>query len=230
MLHFFDFARELNFLSISVRLLCAVICGGVVGLERELKRRPAGFRTHILLCLGASITTLTSQYLYLTMNQFTDVARLGAQVIAGIGFIGAGAIIVTKRKRIKGLTTAAGLWTSAIIGLVCGAGYIECALAATILILIAELFLSKIEYKIARDNQSVNLYLEYSNASAINEILNFLKAKKINISDLEITRADGPEDYYYCALLSIQGNYKNINEDLFDSLRSLNYVKLVNEL
>ena len=106
MLSVFDGLREVTFLSVSTRMLLAVVCGGVIGIEREFKRRPAGFRTHILICLGAAMTTLTSQYLYLYMGQYTDMARLGAQVVAGIGFIGAGTIIVTRRQRVKGLTTA----------------------------------------------------------------------------------------------------------------------------
>ena len=99
MLHCFDPIRTLSFWAILVRLTLAVVCGGVIGAERETKRRPAGFRTHILICLGAAITTLTSQYLLLSLHLFTDVARLGAQVISGIGFIGAGTIIVTRDKR-----------------------------------------------------------------------------------------------------------------------------------
>ena len=81
---------ERNTLAMALRLLLAFICGGVIGAEREIKRRPAGFRTHILICLGAAITTLTSQYLLLGLGLFTDIGRLGAQVIAGIGFIGGG--------------------------------------------------------------------------------------------------------------------------------------------
>ena len=111
MLKCFDFVREMNFLATTVRLVLAVLCGGAIGMEREYKRRPAGFRTHILICLGAAVTTLTAQYIYLVLHLYTDVARLGAQVVAGIGFIGAGTIIVTKRQHVKGLTTAAGLWT-----------------------------------------------------------------------------------------------------------------------
>ena len=81
MLHCFDPIRTLSFWAILVRLTLAVVCGGVIGAERETKRRPAGFRTHILICLGAAITTLASQYLLLSLHLFTDVARLGAQVI-----------------------------------------------------------------------------------------------------------------------------------------------------
>ena len=109
MLECFDFVRDVTLLSVAARMVLAVLCGGLIGLEREYKRRPAGFRTHILICLGAAMTTLTSQYLYLNMGMYTDISRLGAQVIAGVGFIGAGTIIVTKRQRVKGLTTAAGL-------------------------------------------------------------------------------------------------------------------------
>ena len=129
MLHLLDFAREMTPLAVTLRMLSAVICGGLVGIEREFKRRPAGFRTHILICLGASVTILTNLYLYQVMHLYTDISRMGAQAIAGIGFIGAGTIIVTKRKRVKGLTTAAGLWTIAIVGLVCGAGCRACACA-----------------------------------------------------------------------------------------------------
>ena len=82
MLSCFDFIRESTTLAMALRLLLAFICGAVIGAEREIKRRPAGFRTHILICLGAAITTLTSQYLLLGLGLYTDVGRLGAQVIA----------------------------------------------------------------------------------------------------------------------------------------------------
>ena len=133
---FMEYIRNVNGLSVLIRLALAVIFGGLIGLERERKHRPAGFRTHILICLGAAMTTLTSQYLFLSLRQFTDIARLGAQVIAGIGFIGAGSIIVTQRRRVKGLTTAAGLWASAAIGLCFGAGFYEGGIIAALLILL----------------------------------------------------------------------------------------------
>ena len=127
-----------------LRMVLAVICGGLIGIEREYKRRPAGFRTHILICLGASMTTLISQYMYLEMNMFTDLGRLGAQVIAGIGFIGAGTIIVTRRRQVKGLTTAAGLWASACMGLCIGAGFAEGALFGCVLIILTIIVFSRI--------------------------------------------------------------------------------------
>lgn len=202
-----NFIREISFAGVLVRLLAAVICGGVIGFEREYKRRPAGLRTHILICLGAAMTTLTSQYLYLEMHMYTDIARLGAQVIAGIGFIGAGTIIVTKQRRIKGLTTAAGLWTAAIIGLVCGAGYVECAMFATAMVLFAELILIKIEYRFARQVRNENMYIEYYHSDTVEKIIHIIRDDKIKISNLEITRLKPDEDgrgSKYCAIFTVQ--------------------------
>ena len=111
----------LSEVTVCVRLLLATICGGILGLERTRKKRPAGMRTYMLVCIGATIIMMTAQF----MNQRWggDVGRLPAQVISGIGFLGAGTIVVTRRNQIKGLTTAAGLWASAIIGLCFGAGF-----------------------------------------------------------------------------------------------------------
>ena len=105
MLSFLDSVRDLTTGAVVLRMLLAAAAGGAIGLEREFRRRPAGFRTHILICLGACITTMTSQYLLLEMHYYTDITRLGAQVVAGIGFVGAGAIVVTRSRQIKGLTT-----------------------------------------------------------------------------------------------------------------------------
>lgn len=139
MLPIFDGLRDVTLASVTTRMLLAVLCGGLIGIERAYKRRPAGFRTHILICLGAAITTLTSQFVYLNLHYYTDMARLGAQVVAGIGFIGAGTIVVTRQHRVKGLTTAAGLWASAIIGLALGGGFYEGALLTTVLVLVGRI-------------------------------------------------------------------------------------------
>ena len=109
---FIGMMEELNSVSIIARLCLAVLCGGIIGVERGRKGRPAGFRTHILVCLGSALAMMTNAYL-IEYYGGGDPARLGAQVISGIGFLGAGTIIVTGRQQVKGLTTAAGLWASA---------------------------------------------------------------------------------------------------------------------
>lgn len=208
----------------------AVICGGIIGIEREYKRRPAGFRTHILICLGAAITTLTSQYLFLEMHLFTDVARLGAQVVAGIGFIGAGTIIVTKRQNVKGLTTAAGLWTAAIIGLVCGAGYVECAVFAAVMVLVAELLLIKIEYRITKKAKNVTLYIEYAHSVVIEKIIRELRRNRLTLNGLEISRISGEGDeHHYCAIVTISSK-NQMNKDIVPLLNKIEDVMTVEEM
>ena len=230
MLSCFDFVRDFSVLSIAVRMTLAVVCGGIIGIEREYKRRPAGFRTHILICLGAAITTLTSQHIVFNMQMYTDLGRLGAQVVAGIGFIGAGTIIVTKRQRVKGLTTAAGLWTAAIIGLVCGAGFVECALFATLMVLVAELLLIKIEYRFAKKINDVTIYVEYKHAVAIEGIIRVLREHRMMLNDLEITRVSGEGDeHYYCAVITISSR-TDISFDIVGSLNTVEDVISVEEL
>ena len=205
MLHCFDFIREMNLLAITGRLVLAVICGGVIGLEREVRRRSAGFRTHILICMGSAITILTNLYLYQVMHLYTDISRMGAQVIAGVSFVGAGTIIVTRRHRVKGLTTAAGLWTASIIGLACGAGYAECAIFATMMVMLAELVLIRVEYRYVKLSRDVNLYVEYSMPITIQRLVRLLRTEKIPMNDMEVNRiADGDGGFHYSAILTIQ--------------------------
>ena len=109
MLPIFNGLRDINFLSTLVRMLLATLCGALIGLERSYKNRPAGFRTHMLVCIGACVASLTGHYIYLELHYPAHISRIGAQVVTGLGFIGAGTIIVTKKQTVKGLTTAAGL-------------------------------------------------------------------------------------------------------------------------
>ncbi len=200
MLHFLDPLREITTVAVLVRLLFAMLCGGAIGIEREHKRRTAGFRTHILICLGAAMTTMISQFLFREMNMYTDIGRLGAQVIAGIGFIGAGTIIVTKRRQVKGLTTAAGLWTCAIIGLAVGAGYYEAAVLATAIILLAEIFFSRFEYWVLDNARNINIYVEYSGTDNLDSVIRMLKTYRVIILDLEITKSGQNS----CAIFQLQ--------------------------
>lgn len=210
MWHIFDHVRDVTLLSVMVRMLLAVLCGGIIGIEREFKRRPAGFRTHILICMGAALTTLTSQYLSLNAQYQTDMARLGAQVVAGIGFIGAGTIIVTRHQRVKGLTTAAGLWTTAIVGLAIGAGFYEGGILVTVLVLGAELLLSRLEYRILNNAPEVNLYMEYAHRGCMDDVLNYYRDSGIKVLNMQITSSAENESHNACVIFTLRLN-KNFN-------------------
>ena len=189
MLSVFDILRELTIPSMIFRLLLAVLCGGIVGIEREFKGRPAGFRTHIFICLGAALTTITSQFLVFYMNYDTDLARIGAQAVAGMGFIGAGTIMITQRRRVMGLTTAAGLWTAAIVGLALGAGFYEGGILVTVLVILAELLIGRLEERMLEQSSSLRLQITYKNQPCLQHILELYKKRELAVLDMEVVEA-----------------------------------------
>lgn len=230
MLMFISSLRDFTFQSVALRMVLAVLCGGFIGLERTFHRRPAGMRTHMLICLGAAMTTLTSQYLLLYMNYFTDVARLGAQVISGIGFIGAGTIIVTRHQKVKGLTTAAGLWTAAIVGLALGAGFYEGGLAVTALVLVAEVFFSRLERLILRRSPELNLYIHYSSPDTIDRILIYLRDHHVSVLSMQVTRPKENQNRTPTAIFLLRLEKKIRREALLMDLEHLDGVITVDDL
>ena len=200
---FIKIISEYNTVSIVFRLSLAVICGGLIGFDRGRKRRPAGFRTHMIVCLGAALTMLVSQHMF-WRGYATDLSRLGAQVVSGIGFLGAGTIIVTGRQQIKGLTTAAGLWASACMGLAIGAGFYWGAVVGFVLILLTMTFLSFIEGKLIASARNMNIYVEYSSSADIGAIIDGIKKLDVKIFDIEIRRSRVSEGVYPNAVVSIK--------------------------
>lgn len=159
---YLPFLAEPNLITIFIRAIAAIFCAGIIGYDRHTHGAPAGFRTHILVCLGAMIAMSTGQYASLVYGS-VDMTRIGAQVVSGIGFLGAGSIIVTRSNHIAGLTTAAGLWASACIGLAIGVGFYEGALIGTIAVFFTERHLRSWSKKIKatkgdfyKDNQVDN--------------------------------------------------------------------------
>ena len=195
-----EYLRQLNMVSMMLRIVLAVIMGGLIGLERERKRRPAGFRTYIIVAVGATVTILLSQYLDLMLKGAWsqqaalvgvshDVSRFGAQVINGMGFLGAGTIIVTGRDQVKGLTTAAGLWASACLGLAIGAGFYECMIVAVALISMCMYIFPRVENHLKYSSRSMNISIELESMENVGEMANYLREAGVKIYDLEINRS-----------------------------------------
>jgi len=167
--------REITYLSIALRLLLAILLGGIMGIERETKNRPAGLRTYMLVCVGSCLIMLTNQYIY-QVTGAGDPMRMGAQVVSGIGFLGAGTIIVTKRSQIKGLTTAAGLWSAAGIGLALGIGFYEAAVVAAVAMFLILSVVHRWDTRIHRRAERMEIYLEYDATISIAQIIRSIKA------------------------------------------------------
>ena len=156
-----EWLRELNIWTMMIRLFLAAILGGIIGLERGKQRRAAGLRTHILVCVGSALTVMVGFFAKDILGVATsDPLRVSAQVISGIGFLGAGTIMIKGRFQIVGLTTAAGLWVTAAIGLASGVGFYEGALAAFTISLFTIMILSKFERHINNNRSNYGVYVE----------------------------------------------------------------------
>lgn len=227
MLPVLDPLRQFTIHSVVLRLTLAVIAGGILGLNRAKKGRAAGFRTHMFVCMGAALTMLLSQY-YTEMlagswsqaasslGAKTDVSRIGAQVISGIGFLGAGTILVTSRQEVKGLTTAAGFFEGSIL--------------VAVLILFAELVFSKIEYRILDKTQEMNVFMEYSGNTCLANVLNLLREANLKLLDIEITRNGHSDSDTSDALFVIRTNRRYPPERVIELLRGQEGSVLVQEL
>ena len=175
--------REVTLLSVVLRILAAVIVGGLLGMGRGMKNRPAGLRTYMVVCVGACLIMLTNQY---TCQIFGtgDPVRMGAQVVSGIGFLGAGTIIVTRHRQIKGLTTAAGLWSVAGVGLALGVGFYEAAIAGALAVFLVITVLQKLDAIMHNRTKRLDLYFELAADVTLGEFLRSSKAQELEVSDL----------------------------------------------
>ena len=182
-----NWLREFNIYTAFIRLALAFILAGIVGFEREKKGHAAGLRTHILVCMGAALTTLTGIFCADTLGFGSDPMRIGAQVISGIGFIGAGSIMVTRGTHVRGLTTAAGLWSTAAIGLALGAGFYEGAIACTLFISIVISRLKGLDRILNKRKKYMDVYIEISGTSNVNPVLNKLAELGLGVSETDIT-------------------------------------------
>lgn len=165
--------HSLTGLSMALRLVMATVIGGAIGLERGRHGRAAGMRTHMVVCLGSSVCAVLGMYVVERLGFTADPMRVGAQVISGVGFLGAGTILVRRNSQIVGLTTAAGLWATATIGLVVGAGYFEAAVVATVLVLFANLVLPLTERKKADGRP--HIYMEVNQSDKVYELVSKLQ-------------------------------------------------------
>ena len=184
-----EYLREVNTFSIIVRLTLAVIFSGIIGLERGRKKRPAGLRTHILVCVGATIVMITSQYITDVLCNTGDIARLGAQVISGIGFLGAGTIIIDGKNKVKGLTTAAGLWSCACMGLAIGIGFYEGAIITCIFLFGVVTGLHKLDLYFQGNSKVIDIYAEFADISSLSDFISNIKETGARVSDIEMKKS-----------------------------------------
>lgn len=181
----FMMLTDFNIISVIVRVFLAMLLGGFIGIEREISKRPAGFRTHILVCVGSCLTALIGLFVWTEFGNTADPMRISAQVISGIGFLGVGTILVKEHDHITGLTTAAGLWATASIGIACGFGFYAGALIGTLVVAITAAILFKFETRGRKKNRKCTIYMEVQGTDLLNDYIDWLvqewKAKNVQV-------------------------------------------------
>ena len=200
--------REITLLAVIIRIIVSFLLGGMLGMERGLKQRPAGLRTYMLVCMGACLIMLTNEYI-VQVHGSGDPARMAAQVVSGIGFLGAGTIIVTKHSQIKGLTTAAGLWAAAAVGLATGIGFYEAAIVSAVVIFITLSVLSNLDDRMHRRTDHFEAYLELPADVSLGMFMDALSAHDITLEDVQLDAlhafSDGNRSFL--ALLTTRKRY-----------------------
>ncbi len=198
-------------------------------MERGRKRHPAGFRTYILVCLGSTLVMMTNQYVFETF-QTGDVSRLGAQVISGIGFLGAGTIIITGRNQVKGLTTAAGLWAAACIGLAIGIGFYEGAIICGATTFFVMTILHSLDDRMRRKLKQLNLYVELDLSASLGSFISYAKQNGIQLADIQVVKNQLGDKGEIAALLSATAGQSQTHDEVVQTLGlapGLNYIEEV---
>ena len=220
--------REVTYLAVAVRIFAAVIIGGILGLERGMKNRPAGLRTYMLVCVGACVIMLTNQYIYQVFGS-GDPVRMGAQVVSGIGFLGAGTIIVTRRNQIKGLTTAAGLWSAAGVGLALGVGFYEAAIAGTVAVFAVITLLQRMDNRLHRRSRQLEAYIELSTIS-LGDFLRTMRDTNIDVSNVQREYGEEESDGVRAYVVTLKGKKRLNHTELMEKVLAIPGVEFVEEL
>lgn len=221
--------REITYLSIAIRIALAALMGGVFGLEREMRSRAAGLRTYMLVCVGSCIVMLTNQYIFQVLGS-GDPVRMGAQVVSGIGFLGAGTIVVTRNSKIRGLTTAAGLWAVAAMGLALGIGFYEAAIMGGPLIFLILTIMHNLDNHVRKRVRWIEFYAEVDNEVSIGKVTKDIRSLGIEIESIQLDREYASDRGVRALLITVKKPAKMKREELLSKMADLDGMVALEEL
>ncbi|MDD6195131.1 MAG: MgtC/SapB family protein [Lachnospiraceae bacterium] len=223
------YLQDFNLLSVCLRLALATLLGGIIGLERGSHGQPAGLRTFALVCLGAAVAMITGEYLVHTYAT-GDPARLAAQVISGIGFLGVGTIIVTGKNYVKGLTTAASLWTTACLGIAIGSGYILGSLVAFLFIVFVMTVLTSLSHYMDEHNTKIKLYLEVDKSDGIAEVYRYVEDNGYTITSIDKQKRQSLQGKDAVLIIVINLNKRCSHTEFIEGLNQSDSIHYIEEI
>ena len=221
--------REVTYAAIALRITAAFFLGGIIGMERGMKNRPAGLRTYMLVCVGSCLIMLTNQYIN-QVYQTGDPVRMGAQVVSGVGFLGAGTIVVTRRDQIRGLTTAAGLWAAAAVGLAIGIGFYEAAALGGCAIYLVLTVMHRWDDRMHRNSKIMEIYVELSTSVSLGSFIRSIRELGLEIDNLQLDHTEMGEDGIRPFVVTLKSRAKRNHETLLGSIRAVSGVAYLEEL
>lgn len=208
---------QVNTASIAFRLFLSIILCGAIGMERGLRNRPAGFMTYLLVGCGSALIMITNQYIA-TIYTNVDPTRMASQVVSGIGFLGAGTIITTSKNEIRGLTTAAGIWAAAAVGLAVGIGFYGGAIIGSIFIIFSLMYLKKIDLYIKTHAKTMEIYLEYNEEFSMQNLSLYTEQSHYEIFDMEAGK-----------IKTLNGEFGTLTFDV-NFRHKVNHIKIIEEI
>ena len=221
--------REITYLAVALRIVVAALMGGLLGMERGMKNRPAGMRTYMLVCTGACLVMLTNQYIF-QLFATGDPVRMGAQVVSGIGFLGGGTIIVTRHSRIKGLTTAAGLWAAAGVGLALGIGFYEAALIGSAAIFAVMTLLQRMDNRMHGKAKRMDVYVELSSSCTLGDFFRQVRDSGLEVSNVQRESSAYRENESRAFTATLTAVKRFSHAQLVEKVSTMNGVLFVEEL
>ncbi len=217
-------------IAIALRLVLATFLGSLVGWERVIKHHSAGIKTFALVSLGSAAATALNLYLSQLPGLNADVSRIPAGVVSGIGFLGAGTILVTGRKQIKGLSTAATLWVTSCMGMAIGAGYLTVGICCFCLIAFANMVLLHLSNQVEEHSPYMSIYIEINKENGANKLTRMIQEQGFRINSITKSKEKTIMPSDTALIIDIDLDRKRSHTDVLAFFRDLDYVNYVEEI
>ena len=225
-----DYLQGSSSIAVGIRLVVATVFGGIVGWERIIKHHSAGIKTHALVSLGSASATALNIYLAILPGLNADVSRIPAGVVSGIGFLGAGTILVTGRKQIKGLSTAATLWVTSCMGMAIGAGYLEIGCVCLLMVAFSNILLKQLSNKVEGYSKYMNIYIEVNKSRGVNKLMKMLSDQGFTILSMTKSKEKTLQSSDTGLILDLDLDKKRSHHEILNMLSDEEYVNYVEEV
>ncbi|MBQ7469377.1 MAG: MgtC/SapB family protein [Pseudobutyrivibrio sp.] len=216
--------------AVVIRLAIATLFGSLIGWERLVRHHSAGIKTFALVSLGSAVATVLNLYLAMMPGVDADVSRIPAGVVSGIGFLGAGTILVTGRQQIKGLSTAASLWVASCMGMAIGAGYMIVGCSCFLLVLLANIVLYRLSSRVEENSRHMSVYIEVSKSRGVSKLLKAISEAGFEISSMIKSREKTIQSTDIALIIDIDFDRRRSHQEVINMISDLDYVSYVEEV